>query len=151
MADRSVDPYKAFQFLLELGADIAGSFTECSGLQVETDFEEYQEGGENRYRHKLPKTSKYGNLTLRRGLTTSTALWDWYDARAQEDFKGAGKRRSAAVILWDGNVKTPVWRWDFRDAYPVKWTGPDLKAESGTLAIEALELAHNGIVSAGPP
>jgi phage tail-like protein len=140
------DPYVAFRFLVEVGSDIAGSFSECSGLQAETELEEYQEGGLNDVRHKLPKTTKWSNLTLRRGLTDSRELWDWYSARRQGDLKSAkGRRRSIAVILWDARLAGQVWRWDFEEAYPVKWTGPELKGDSNAVAIEALEFAHSGM------
>jgi phage tail-like protein len=139
------DPYVAYRFLVELGSDIAASFSECTGLAAETEVEEYQEGGLNDVRHRLPKTTKWSNLTLRHGLTDSKALWEWYRARAQGDFKSAkGKRRSIAVILWDARREDQVWRWDFEEAYPVKWTGPELKGDSNTVAIETLEIAHSG-------
>lgn len=144
MAERR-DPYPAFQFLVELDNDIVAHFTECTGLQAETEVDEYAEGGENRFRHKLPKASRFGNLTLRRGLTDSSALWDWYDARSEGKFTGKARRRPVAVILWDGPNRRQVWRWDLADAYPVRWTGPDLKAETSAAAIEAIEIAHHGI------
>src|SRR5207245_3932037 len=102
------------------------------------------EGGLNEVRHKLPKSTKWSNLTLRHGLTDSTLLWDWYRGRMKGDFKKA-PRKHVAVILWDGEQSNQVWRWDFDDAYPVKWTGPDLKGDSNTVAVEALELAHSGL------
>jgi phage tail-like protein len=144
------DPYGAFRFLVVVDDAIVASFTECSGLQAETEFEEYQEGGEHRFRHKLPKSTRYGNLTLRRGLTDSSALWDWYQARASEDFTGNGRRKRVAVVLWDGQGRHPVWRWDFDAAYPVKWTGPELKADTGALASEAVEVAQYGRSAEGP-
>jgi phage tail-like protein len=139
------DPYVAYRFLVELGADIAASFSECTGLAAETELEEYQEGGLNDVRHRLPKTTKWSNLTLRRGVTDSTALYDWYRARAQGDFTSdQGKRRSIAVILWDERRENQVRRWDFEQAYPVKWTGPELKGDANAVAIETLEFAHSG-------
>jgi phage tail-like protein len=137
------DPYVAHRFLVEIGTEIVGTFTECTGLQAETEVEEYQEGGLNEVRHRLPKSTKWSNLTLRHGLTDSTVLWDWYRGRMQGDFKKA-PRKHVAIILWDEKIKNQVRRWDFGDAYPVKWTGPDLKGDSNTVAIEALELAHSG-------
>lgn len=145
------DPYVAYRFLVEIGSDIVAGFSECSGLQLETEFEEVQEGGENQVRYKLPKASKWGNLTLKRGLTDSSALWDWYRARMQGDFTSdAGRRRSIAVILWDESTDDQVWRWDFTDAYPVKWTGPELKADANAITVETLEFAHHGLTGGGP-
>ena len=149
MAERR-DPFPAFQFLVELDNEIVARFTECAGLQAETEVDEYAEGGQNGFRHKLPKASRYGNVTLRYGLTDSNALWTWYRARLQESFTGDGGRKLLAVILWDGQNHRQVWRWEFDEAYPVRWTGPDLKAETTALAIEAMEIAHHGMSSGRP-
>jgi phage tail-like protein len=142
---RPRDPFVAYRFLVEIGTDIAATFSECTGLAGETEVEEYQEGGLNEVRHRLPKTTKWTNLTLRRGLTDSKVLWDWWKARMQGDFTSdKGKRRTIGVILWDARTDNQVWRLDFYDAYPVKWTGPELKSDSNTVAVETLEFAHSG-------
>ena len=134
------DPYLSFRFLVEIQGLIVGGFSEVSGLQAETEVEEKREGGVNDYVHKLPTITKYPNITLKRGITDSDVLWNWH----QDVVKGKFKRRTVYIILQDseGNEK---WRWEFDDAYPVKWTGPDLKADSSTVAVETLELAHKGI------
>jgi phage tail-like protein len=134
------DPYLSFRFLVEIQGLIVGGFSEVSGLQAETEIEEIREGGVNDYVHKLPKITKYPNITLKRGLTDSDVLWNWH----QDVVNGKFKQRTVRVILMDseGNEK---WQWEFYGAYPVKWLGPDLKADSSTVAVETLELAHNGI------
>lgn len=134
------DPYLSFRFLVEIQGLIVGGFSEVSGLQAETEIEEFREGGVNDHVHKLPKITKYPNLTLKRGITDSDVLWNWY----QDVISGFFERKNGFIILQDneGNEK---WRWHFINAYPVKWTGPDLKADSSTVAVETLELAHNGI------
>jgi len=93
--------------------------------------------------HKLPKITKYPNITLKRGITDSDVLWKWH----QEVISGLFMRMSGFIILLDSKGEEK-WRWHFVDAYPVKWTGPDLKADSSTVAVETLELAHNGIMKA---
>jgi len=135
-----IDPYMNFKFKVEIDSVIKGGFSEVSGLQVETELEEVREGGVNDHVHKLPKITKYPNLTLKRGITDSDALWKWH----QETVQGKINRKCGFIILCDsaGNEK---WRWHFVNAYPVKWTGPDLKADSNTVAVETLELAHGGI------
>jgi phage tail-like protein len=134
------DPYMSFRFLVEIQGLIVGGFSEISGLQAETEFEEVREGGVNDYVHKLPKITKYPNITLKRGLTDSEVLWNWH----QDVVNGKIDRKSGFIILLDseGNEK---WRWHFVNAYPMKWTGPDLRADSNTVAVESIELAHNGI------
>jgi phage tail-like protein len=134
-------PYAAFKFLVEFDGVVVASFAECSGLQAETEFDEVQEGGVNDHRYKLPKSSKYGNLTLRRGLIDSEVLWSWH----RDVVEGLFQRKTVTVIVWDEHIKDEAWQWQFAEAFPVKWTGPDLKADGSTVAIETLELAHHGI------
>ncbi len=133
------DPYQSFNFLIEIQGLIVGGFSEVSGIQVETEVEEIKEGGVNDHVHKLPKSTKYPNVAFKRGITDSDTLWKWH----QDVIAGRATRRTVFVVLRDstGNEK---WRWSFVDAYPVKWVGPDLKADSNAVAIESLELAHNG-------
>ena len=141
------DPFLAHRFKIEVDGLVVAGFSEVSGLQVETEFEEIQEGGQNRYRHKLAKSSKYGNLTLKRGITDSTVLWDWHRSVVE----GTVQRKTVHVIVWDvfdPQTRRERWRWSFAKAYPVKWNGPDLKSDASSVAIETLELAHNGITSA---
>ncbi len=134
------DPYVNFNFLVEIGGLIVGGFSDVSGLQTETETEEYREGGVNDYVHKLPKITKHSNLTLKRGITDADALWKWHADVAA----GKIERKNGSVILLDtaGNEK---WRWNFTQAYPVKWSGPELKADSSMVAVESIEIAHNGL------
>ena len=73
-----IDPYLSYRFLVEIKELIVAGFSEVSGLQVETETEEYREGGVNDYVHRLPKITKYQNLTLKRGITDSDSLWKWH-------------------------------------------------------------------------
>ncbi len=134
------NPYLTFRFIVEVNGIVVGGFSEVSGLQAEVDVETIEEGGVNDYVHKLPKKTKYPNLILKRGLTDSWALWQWFHNVGNAKMI----RMSGAVILLDteGN---PCKRWNFRNAYPVKWSGPDLKADGSAVAIETLELAHEGL------
>lgn len=132
-------PLTSFHFLVEIDGLVVGGFSEITGLQTETEMEEYREGGLNEYVHKFPKFSKYPNLILKRGISDSTVLWDWY----RKVVAGSTERKNGSIILLDhaGNEK---WRWNFFQAFPLKWIGPDLKADSNTIAVESIELAHNG-------
>ena len=133
------DPYQSFNFLVEIQGLIVGGFSEVSGIQAETEVDEIKEGGVNDHFHKLPRMTKYPNVAFKRGITDSDVLWKWH----QDVINGRITRRTVFVVLRDaiGNEK---WRWSFVDAYPVKWIGPDLKADSNAVAIESMELAHNG-------
>lgn len=134
------DPYGNFRFKVEIDCVIKAGFSEVSGLQAETETEEVREGGVNNYVHKLPKITKYPNIVLKRGMTDSNFLWNWH----QNVIAGKIERKNGAIIVLDSE-KNEKLRWNFSGAYPVKWSGPDLKADSNTVAVETLELAHNGI------
>jgi len=137
------EKFPCLRFLLEIQGLIVGGFSEVSGLSAETEVEIIEEGGVNDYVHRLPKKTKYPNLVLKRGITDSNALWKWHKDVANAKIS----RKSGYIILVDseGNEK---WRWSFVEAYPVKWSGPELKADSNTITVESLELVHNGIMKA---
>lgn len=136
------DPILSHQFVVELDGIIVGSFSEVSGLGVEVEVLDYQEGGQNAFRHRLPGAARAsGNLVLRWGVTDVDVLWRW-----QEDvLQGRITRRNGSVVLVD--PRGEARRWAFEGAYPVRWSGPDLRASGGTVAIESLELAHEGLRS----
>ena len=138
--DNKQDPYTSFNFLVEIEGIISAGFSDISGLQIETEVEEFREGGVNNYVHKLPKLTKYGNLTLKHGMTDQDKLWNWY----KDVIRGKINRTNVTIFLQDITGKT-LMHWEFSNAYPVKWTGPELKADSNTVAFETLELAHNGL------
>jgi phage tail-like protein len=140
LASRS-DPFLGFGFELQAEGLVIGSFSEVSGLGAEIDIEEYREGGVNDFVHKLPKNTKYGNLVFRRGMTNSTVLYDWYKKVAN----GKIERRQITITLLD-TQKSPLKNWSFKNAFPVKWNGPDLKSDGNAIAIESVEMAHQGLV-----
>lgn len=133
-------PYTSFRFLIEIGGITVAQVSEVTGLQFEIETESYEEGGVNDFVHQLPKRTKYQHITLKRGITDLDDLWKW----CQEVVSGKFERKSGSIILMSATGEEK-WRWNFQEAYPVKWTGPDLKADSNTVAFEAIELAHNGI------
>jgi len=133
------DPLVSFRFRVEVDNLIQAGFAECSGLQVETELEEVREGGENAFQYKLAKGSKYVNLTLKRGITDSDVLWNWH----KDVINGKVQRKMVYVVLLDQEGQE-TWRWSLQDAFPVKWMGPELKADGSAVAIESLELAHHG-------
>jgi phage tail-like protein len=135
-----LDPYLGFRFLVEIQGMIVAGFTEVSGLQAEIETFEYREGGLNDYAHQLPGPVRYPNLVLRRGLTDFDNLWSWH----RDVTRGKVRRRNGSVIL-AGDLGHLLWRWNFRGAYPVRWVGPELRAEAATVAVETLELSHQGI------
>ncbi len=139
---RKSDPYLGFRFSIEINGIVSGGFAECSGLQVETEVEEYREGGVNEYVHKLSKGTKYQNITLKRGITDHDDMWKWHLDVTMGRIRSAMK--DVFIILWN-NEGQEKWRWHCEGAYPIKWSGPELKADGSAVATEAVELAHTGI------
>lgn len=137
---RKEDPYLNFRFLLEIEGLIRGGFSDVSGLQAETETEDYQEGGVNSFVHKLLKGTKYSNLVLKRGITNSDVLWKWH----QDIVNGKIEPKNIFIIILDYEGQDTL-QWEFKEAYPVKWTGPEFKADGNNVAIETLELVHRGI------
>lgn len=137
---RGPDPLLNFKFHAEIDGVLLAGFSEVSGLSVEMETEDYEEGGVNDYVHKLPKRAMYQNIVLKQGITYSSTLWNWIE----DAVTGKIKTKSGRIILMDhrGNA---MWYWTFEKAYPVKWSGTDLKANGSEVFIETLELAHTGI------
>lgn len=152
------DPLLSYNFLVSLldtssGLALAGSialsavldvalggFNECSGLEMSLDVEEYREGGHNGTTLKFPTRVKWSNITLKKGIGAGTALWDWHYRFAE----GRGKRRDGIVVLLN-DLHLPNNIWYFRRGLPVKYTGPALNAAQNSVAIESIEISHEGI------
>lgn len=135
------DPYMTYNFLVEIGGLVAGGFTEVGGLESEIELESYAEGGVNGYVHYFPKQARYPNLVLSRGLTDSDILWLWYQATLVSKIQ----RKNGTIILLN-QKRLPVMWWNFKNAYPVKWSGPVLNANNmSQVGIERIELVHEGI------
>lgn len=138
------DPYLDFRYVVEVGSSPAAGFAELSGIEVEIGTEEYEEGGVNDRPHVLPTRASHGNVTLRRGVTDDATLWSWTMAAT----RGRAERKLVRVVVQDREGAETVG-WEFHRALPVRWSGPDLAAEGGGVAIEELELAYETIVRHG--
>ena len=135
-----VDPLATLRFHVEITGIEEAAFSECSGLQAETEIFPYEEGGLNSTVHQLPGRSKFSNVTLKRGITNSNELWDWY----HNVITGAVERKNVSIILYSCDYNE-VMRWNLIDAFPVKWVGPNFVSSDNDVAVETLELAHEGI------
>jgi|SRR5450631_3017804 phage tail-like protein len=142
MADGSrTDPYGQFNFLIEIDGITVGGFSEASGLSTDTNIIEYREGSENQGTvRKLPGLMKYSNIVLKRGWTQDQNLWNW----RKKVIDGATQRTSGTIILLD-EARQPALRWNFREGWPSKWDGPQLNGKTSEVAIETLEIAHEGL------
>ena len=130
----------AFLFMVEYENQVRAVFSECSGLTAEIDVFEYQEGGDNTRVHKLPGHRKWSNITLKRGMTDSLDLWNWW----QRVIAGGPNLRQNISIILNDETQEQGMRWDIEGAYPIKWEGPSLRVDGNAVAVETLVLAHNG-------
>jgi len=138
-----VDPYGNFNFLVEIDGIARAAFSDVSGFDTTIDVTEYREGGENTTPRKLPGQAKYSNIVLKWGLTSDRELYDWILQTVQGDIQ----RKNGSIVALD-SAGNEVVRWNFRNAWPAKWDGPDYTAKGNDVAIETLELAHEGVVRA---
>jgi len=121
--------------------DIAvGGFMECSGLEMSLEIKDFQEGGNNGFVHKFASYMKWTPISLKRGLGIGSTLWDW----SYSFVKGTGKRRDGIITLLN-EQKYPAALWYFRRGLPLKYSGPALNATQNNVAIESIEIAHEGI------
>lgn len=135
------DPYRGFNFRLEVGGLSVASFSEASGLVAEGDAVDYREGDEKvNWVRKLIGLRKFNQITLKRGYTKNKELWDWYGKIA----KGVNDRRDGAIILMD-EARKDVIRWEFVKAWPNKIEGPSLNAANNEVSMESVELCHEGL------
>ena len=147
------DPFPSFRFYVSLietagtlqkavfGSEevAAGGFSECTGLEASMTLEEYSEGGQNAYVHKLMTRMTYTNIVLKRGMTFSDQLWRWH-----ADYVSGNGKRSDGLITLANEFGLPVRHWQFVRGLPAKITGPTLNASQSAAAIETLEIAHEG-------
>ncbi len=136
------DPYGNFSFLVEIDGIVRAAFHEVSGLDSSVEIIEFREGADLVMR-KYPGQVKYSNLTLRWGLADDTELYTWHLQWVTGD--PAAVRKTGSVVLYDRQGKTEQARWNFVNAWPTRYTAPSLNAEGNDIAIETLELAHEGV------
>jgi phage tail-like protein len=135
------DPLLRFNFRVEIDGIAVAAFSEISGLSSETAVIEYREGGDpSSTTRKLPGATRHGNIVLKRGVTTNRSLWDW----RKSVIDGAVQRRNGSIVMLDERGADAM-RWNFRQAWPAKWEGPTLAAKGNDVAIETLEIAHEGL------
>jgi phage tail-like protein len=132
-----IDPYKNFRFLVQIEGITQAGFSECRGFGSEVEVIEYREGSElTTAVRKLPGRARYPDITLKWGVTDSRELYNWHHAVLQ----GQIQRKHGAIILLDDSGN-PTVKWNFFEAWPRKWEGPDLCAKGNDVAIETLVIA----------
>lgn len=139
VTDARLDPFPAFHFQVRFDDLPPAEFSECNGLVLENDVHDQPEGGMNEHSWKFPGRTKQLNLTLIRGIVDRN-LWDWF----WDQSRGIVKTRNASIVVLD-DTGAPAMEWHARDTFPAKWTGPSLNASQNNVALETLELVHQGL------
>jgi phage tail-like protein len=135
------DPYTNFNFQVEIGGTFKASFQQVSGFDSTIEVIERHEGGRNTAPRKYPGLTRYSNIQLRRGVTDDRFLYEWH----RRAINGTLERHNGSIVLMDRSGKETA-RWNFTNAWPTRYGGPELDSEGNDLAIEVLELAHEGLV-----
>jgi phage tail-like protein len=156
-----LDPLPKYRFLVTLDPGDAylppaqaqllpmvanGAFQEVTGLGASLDVLAYPEGGRNDSVRQLPVRHSWNHIVLKRGVVRDPGLWSWYVAGLADSL---GARRDGAIVLL-GPDGTPAMSWAFRAGLAAKWSGPDLHAEQNAIAVESLEIAHEGLTRVSP-
>jgi phage tail-like protein len=139
------DVLVGFHFSLDLQGVVTGYFTEVSGIGSESEIAESKVVSEKGTQVvlKVPGRLKWGDITLKRGLTSSMDLWKWRKMIEDGDVKGA--RKNGSIMMFDQSLKA-VAQWDFKNAWPSKITGPAPKSDSNELVVEEITIVHEYIV-----
>jgi phage tail-like protein len=138
MADNS-DPFRAYNFKLDIDGVTEGHFTECSGLSVKVETISYREAGSNQTVRHIPGPVDYAAVTLKYGVTKSKTLFDWMMKAAE----GKVERKNVSIILMDSQGSDEVMRWNLHDAWPSEWQSANLNATDRGVAIESLTLVFD--------
>ena len=136
------DPYMGFKFRIAIDGITEGGFSEVSGIQATTQVEEFREGGQNMFVHKIPKETKFENLTLKKGLADADTLYKWH----RDVISGKFDRKKIDIFMLKDHSDEIAHTWSYQDAFPVKWSGPELKSDSNAIAFETIEIGHHGYI-----
>ena len=135
-----ITPYSQFTFLVEIDGIESAAFSEVSGLEVTLDVIEYRSGVDLSVR-KIPGLPTYSNITLKRGFTENTEMWKWF----QRSLFRAEHRPLNLAIVQLNSEREPAMRWEIYNAWPTRYKGPVFNALAAGVAIEELELVHEGL------
>ena len=135
------DPFVRFRYRLEIEGLTEGVFLRCDGLDSVIDVQEIEVGGENSHSRLLPGRARWAPIRLWRGVLETDALWGWYASWVAG--QGRARRNGSIVLLHDNGEE--LKRWNFRRGWPSAWSGPALEGGVSELAVERLEISHEGL------
>ncbi len=139
---KRIDPYRNFRFRVEIDGIQTAAFAEATIPDSTTDPVEYREGTDATTPRKLSAMTKYGNISLKKGLTDSLELYQWKKTVEQKGASGARKNISLILVDEEGNDKA---RWDIVEAWPTKYDASDFNAKGNEVIIETLDVVHEGV------
>jgi phage tail-like protein len=140
------DPHASFRFAVFIDGIPSAVFTECTLPDVSWKADEVQEGGLNTYVHQLPGRRQVAKVTLKNGVSLD-GLIEWYMQCMMEVF-GPRFRKNVTITLFN-SMHIPVMVWNIENAFPLKWTGPQLKTGENAVAVQTLELACSAVTVVG--
>ncbi len=145
-------PFPNYHFRVDIGDLTVAEFAECSGMEMTVKTDTVRQGGQNEFTHFLPGRVEFSHLTLKRGYVRRSELFDWCMSMLNRSGKPISRKEVTIALVTPMGVEADnqlsfrtVFTWTLLGAYPVKWTGPTLKAGENAIAMETLELAHEGI------
>lgn len=139
--DRNYNLLTTNRFYVEMDSSLTASFSECSGLDIQIDKDTYFEGGVNEQQRIFLKQTKFGDITLKRGLSDDLTFWKWMNKSLEQ---GKAERRNINILTFNQAGET-IQCWTLLGAVPIGWKTPNLQADSNAVAIEELTLAFEGL------
>ena len=140
-------PYSGYSFLVRVdgagtdGQSASGTFSEVTGLGADIQVVDYREGNDNNIARKFPGMKKYANITFKRGISADIEFWNWILSGVKDE----GRRVDGSILLFNESWQE-VMRWKFRRGWASKYTGAGLNAANNEIALETLEISHEGLV-----
>jgi phage tail-like protein len=135
-----IDPFKTYNFLVEVEGMLVGGFTSVEGLESKVEVKTVRQGGVNDIEYKLGGQITCSDLILKSGIAALDPMWLWF----QSTLSGKIIRKNGSIFILDDNGLPNAW-WDFHNAWPVAWQGPSLDANQNLVASQSFTLAHEGI------
>ena len=145
-------PFTAFNFAVEIKVDgvamqvVDAAFSECDGLEMTMEVKTIREGGNNGRQIRLTGPLTFGQVTMKRGMTSNLELWDWFNLMLSDQ----SLRADAEVVIFAADGETERARFQLSRCVPVKLKSPPLNAKDGAVAIEELQIAYEKLTLKKP-
>ena len=135
-------PFKKYNYRVEIDSIDVAAFSEVSGTDASIDDIEYREGTDpTNSPRKMPGMTKYGNVTLKWGMTENMSFYEWVAGISDGSKASADERMQDVTIHLQDDAHNDIASWTLSNAWPCKYTGPDFNASSSEIAFESVELA----------